>query len=63
VLEPTLRVGYQARIGIDTIVAGDALPTALDERAAPRLVLGGEVPVGMGHGMEVGRSTRLAEGS
>ena len=63
VVEPTLRVGYQARIGIDTIVAGEATPSRLGDTDVAGLVLGGEVPLGMGDGIELGRSTRLVGGS
>lgn len=63
VVDPALRVGYQARLGIDTVVAGDAPPSALGEPTAGGIVLGGDLPIGVGDGMEVGRSTRLTDGS
>jgi phage tail-like protein len=63
VVEPALRVGFQARVGIDAVVAGASPPTGLGEPTADGLVLGGDVPLGIGAGMEVGRSTRLMDGS
>ena len=61
VVEPAARVGYQARIGIDAIVAGGAQPTPLGDGSGPGLVLGGELPAAIGDAIEVGRSTRLAD--
>jgi len=45
------------------VVAGDVLPSGLDQPSPAGLVLGGDVPLGIGAGMEVGRSTRLMDGS
>ena len=50
VVEPRMRVGFQARLGIDTIVGGPPLPTRLGG-AAPdgaEMVLGGEPPAMIG---------------
>jgi hypothetical protein len=44
IVEPRLRVGFQARLGIDTLVGGPPLPTRLGEPApdGAEFVLGGE---------------------
>lgn len=55
VVEPCLRVGVQARVGIDTIV-GDpaAVGQALDEASGGGLVLGGEAPNRLGQDSKLG---------
>jgi phage tail-like protein len=55
VVDPCLRVGVQARVGIDAIV-GDlaAADIALDAAASGGLVLGGEVPSHLGRDSELG---------
>jgi phage tail-like protein len=64
VIEPRMRVGFQARLGIDTVVAGPAQPTALDgSTEAEGLVLGGDPAGRMGVDSQVGHSTRLTSGS
>ena len=50
VVEPRMRVGFQARLGIDTLVGGPPVPTRLGD-AAPdgaEMVLGGEPPALIG---------------
>jgi phage tail-like protein len=61
VIEPNLRVGFQSRIGIDTIVAGAIQPTHLEEpiTVAGGLVLAGEPAGRIGQRSSVGQSTRL----
>ena len=59
VIQPRMRVGFQARLGIDTVVSGPALPTPLGtEESAGGLVLAGAPPgyIGEGH---LGQDTRL----
>jgi phage tail-like protein len=58
VVEPKMRVGFQARLGIDTVVAGVS-PTPLGE-ADGGLVLGGEPAGRLGRGSRVGHTTRLS---
>jgi hypothetical protein len=41
-----MRLGFQARLGIDTVIAGPAVPTRLGD--GPELVLGGDPPGRMG---------------
>jgi hypothetical protein len=60
VIAPRLTVGWQARIGIDTVVAGPPTPGRLGEDSA--LVLGGAPPGRLGDG-RIGTGTRLGEGA
>jgi len=58
IVEPSLRVGYQARVGIDTVVGGESLPTGLgDERGT---ILSGDKPAEVGVSSRVGIDTRVA---
>lgn len=61
VVQPQLRIGYQARVGIDTVIAGMPLPTRLDAADAhvAGLVLGGEPPGRIGEQSQLGLTTRL----
>ncbi len=59
VIAPLLRVGFQARLGIDTVVAGPAAARRLGD--APGLVLAGELPGRIGQGDAIGIGTRLGE--
>lgn len=52
VIGPRLRVGFQARLGIDTVVAGPAPATRL---GSPELVLGGDPPGRIGGTSRVSR--------
>ncbi len=65
VIEPRMRVGFQARLGIDTIVAGPLPPTRMNGTGAAgvNLMLGGDPPGRMGTRSQVGQTTRLTEGS
>jgi phage tail-like protein len=56
VVEPGLRIGYQARLGVDTLIGGRAVPGRLGETA---LVLGGEPRARIGVGSHLGIGTRL----
>ncbi len=61
VVEPAMRLGWQARIGIDSIVAGRAPITPLGE-AAPLgagMAIGGSPSGRIGQHSRIGRSTRL----
>jgi phage tail-like protein len=66
VIEPRMRVGLQARIGIDTIIAGPPSPMPLGQpphAIGEDLVLGGDLPGRVGERSQVGRTTRLGEGA
>jgi len=54
VVEPRLRVGVQARVGIDAVVAGPEGRTALAADAAGGLVLGGEPASRLGDDSAIG---------
>lgn len=59
VIEPRMRVGFQARLGIDSVIAAPPAPTRLGD--GPGLVLSGDVAGRLG-ASRVGRSTRLSAG-
>jgi phage tail-like protein len=61
-VEPRLRIGFQARIGIDTVIASEQGPTALDQLdgSGDGWQLGGEPPGLIGERSQVGQTTRLA---
>jgi len=65
VVEPRMRIGFQARVGIDSVVAGPILPTALTDTpvGGGPLILAGDVPGRMGNQSRIGRTTRLGEGT
>ena len=55
VVEPSLRVGVQSRVGIDAIVGDPAAAgKALDAAAVGGLILGGEAPSRLGRDSELG---------
>lgn len=54
VVEPRMRVGIQARVGIDAVVAGPEAGTALAAGAAGGLVLGGEPASRLGDDSAIG---------
>lgn len=57
VVEPRMRVGYQARVGIDAVVGGAPVPAGPgDERGA---LLGGQPSAGIGEASLVGITTRV----
>jgi phage tail-like protein len=56
VVEPCLRVGFQARVGVDAIVGGPSGATALADEGSPGLVLGGPPPGRIGSTAELGRT-------
>jgi phage tail-like protein len=60
IIEPNFRVGFQSRVGIDTIVAGPIQPTRLSEASATGgLVLAGEPAGRIGRRSSVGQDTLL----
>ncbi len=64
-IEPGLRVGYQARVGIDTVVGGGPpAPSRLGERRTGRgTVLAGEPTGRIGERSRLGQTTRLGTGA
>jgi phage tail-like protein len=62
VIEPQMRVGFQARLGIDSVVAGPLSPTPLSESGGD-VILGGEPAGQIGGRAQIGQSTRLITGS
>ncbi len=64
-IEPRMRVGFQARIGIDSIVAGPLLPSTLGKSSTSqgKMVLGGEPPGRIGEKSQIGKNTILGEGA
>ncbi len=62
VIGPRLRVGYQARLGVDSVVGGSERHATLLGVQAPEdgsMVLGGPPAGRMGENIRVGRTTRL----
>lgn len=61
-IQPQLRIGFQARIGIDSIVAGAQNPLALDQMdvSGEGWRLGGELPGHIGESSQLGQTARLA---
>jgi len=57
VIEPSMRIGLQSRLGVDSVVAGRGAPAGLGESAAG-FELGGEPAAPVGIGLRVGISTR-----
>jgi hypothetical protein len=58
VIEPQMRVGRQARVGIDTVVSGPAEASKLGAPGEPELVLAGE-PAGRVGESRIGSTSRL----
>ncbi len=61
VIEPLMRVGFQARVGIDTVVAGPMRPSKLDGevRLDREMVLGGPAAGQIGKQSRVGITARV----
>jgi phage tail-like protein len=61
VIEPRMRVGYQARIGIDTVISGEPAEMKLNEGLllGETTTLGGQPPGRVGQQSQVGLSTRI----
>lgn len=65
IVKPTMRIGFQARLGIDTVVAGPELSSRLGgtSLSQDKLVLGGPLPGKSDVRNRVGISTYLTEGT
>jgi len=63
ILRPAMRVGFQSRIGVDSIVAGPPLVSRLGHLVVQQtqFVLGGEPPGQIGSRSQIGQTTRLSE--
>ena len=63
VITSQMRVGFQARVGIDTLIAGPPIPSKLDstKSLADKLVLGGETAGIVGFESQIGINTRLSD--
>jgi hypothetical protein len=61
VIEPKMRVGFQARIGIDTVVAGPIRPSSLggQTRLGKETALGGAAAGRIGERSRIGISARV----
>jgi hypothetical protein len=61
VIEPLMRVGFQARVGIDSVVAGPLRSSKLDGavRLGRESVLGGQAAGRIGEQSYVGADTRV----
>ncbi len=61
VVEPRLRVGFQARVGIDTVVGGPPASLRIGDevRLGQQSTLGGSLPAKLGELSQVGVSTRV----
>lgn len=59
-IEPLFRIGFQARLGIDTVVAGEPEPgQPAPGGSPPGTTLGGDPPGQLGIRSQVGQTTRL----
>jgi len=61
VIEPRLRIGFQARVGIDTVVAGPPASLRIGDEVilGRQSALGGSPPAKLGERSQVGISTRV----
>jgi phage tail-like protein len=60
-VEPRMRVGFQATLGVDSVIAGPPAPTPLGAPADAGVVLGGTPAGRVGDDSRIGRTTRLGE--
>jgi hypothetical protein len=60
-IEPQMRVGWQARVGIDAIVAGSPPPTRMGESTG-EMILAGDPAGQIGDRSRIGQTTRLGDG-
>ena len=61
-IRPRMRLGLQARLGVDAVLAGPPTPTPLDAPGTGAdLVLGGEPPALLGADSRLGRTTYLGQ--
>jgi hypothetical protein len=59
IIEPRMRVGYQARVGVDAVVAGPPSSFILGETSGRGVTLGGEPAGRIGERNQVGLATRV----
>jgi phage tail-like protein len=59
IIEPRMRVGYQARVGVDAVIAGPASVFRLGETSGGGVTLGGEPAGRIGERNQVGLATRV----
>lgn len=64
IIDPIMRVGFQARLGLDSVVSASTMPTRLGTESPQQseIVLAGEAPGGMGVNSRIGMATRLGGG-
>jgi len=63
IVQPRMRIGFQARLGIDTVIAGPTPPTSLGEltTSGSEMILGGTASGRIGDGSRLGQTTRLSD--
>jgi phage tail-like protein len=63
IVEPRMRIGFQARVGIDTVVAGPPPSTRLGELTAfgSEMILGGAAAGRIGEQSRLGHTARLSD--
>lgn len=63
VIKPSMRIGFQSRVGIDTVIAGPVSPSRLGETSVSDslIALGGEPSGRIGAESRVGKTTYLGE--
>lgn len=61
IIEAHFRIGFQATLGVDTVVAGEPSPASPLGATATDMVLAGEPPGQMGINSKIGQTTRLTE--
>jgi phage tail-like protein len=63
IVQPRMRIGFQARLGIDTVIAGPMPLTRLGELTAsgPEMILAGVAPGRIGEESRLGQTTLLSD--
>jgi phage tail-like protein len=63
IVQPRMRIGFQARLGIDTVIAGPMPLTRLGELTAsgPEMILAGAAPGRIGEESRLGQTTLLSD--
>jgi hypothetical protein len=59
IIEPRMRVGFQARVGIDAVVAGPLPAIKLGETLGDSITLGGDPAGRIGKRSQVGQTMRV----